>query len=475
MLKNDPGTARVRQVAARMDGAIIEMVPSETEAGWFELQKSDALNAIKAPPPATREDLCLVLHTSGTTNKPKIVPLSHANVSSGSLCIASTLQLVGSRSSAAAEGGDVAEDGERVPDVNLNVMPLFHIHGLSINVLATLFSGATVIASPGFDPDAFFTWAEQCGPTWYSAVPTMHLRVLQKAEERYASTGAPPPHTLTLMRNCSAALLPSVASRLQEVLALKVMPTYAMTESMPIASHPRYKACDLRSVGFASGPMVRVLDDNGAPCAIEQEGEVCVRGSCVTRGYEYREHMKADPNIAAFHTLKNVQGEEERWLRTGDKGYVSPTGSLTLVGRFKEIINRGGEKISPLEIEDVLRQHAAVRDLIVFAAKHQQLGEVPGAALVLRAGKTITLQELRAHGAETLPIKWLPETLVLLADIPKGPTGKPARIGLGERLGLPELSDEGSGGTASMWDASGTTPQATGPIVVSPCAAAAKR
>ena len=217
--------ARVRQVASRMGVAVVEMVPSATEAGWFELRKADALGAIEAPPPATREDLCLVLHTSGTTNKPKIVPLSHANVSSGSLCIASTLQLVSAgRSPPAGRSAAAGARKERAPDVNLNVMPLFHIHGLSINVLATLLSGASVVASPGFDPDAFFMGGA-VHAHWYSAVPTMHLRVLQVAEERYASTGAPPPHTLSLLRNCSAALLPSVASRLQEVLSLKVMPT----------------------------------------------------------------------------------------------------------------------------------------------------------------------------------------------------------------------------------------------------------
>ena len=174
VLRGDPNALRVRAVAERMHVAIIELLPSATEAGWFELAAVSVLGAVSAPS-ATRDDVCLVLHTSGTTNKPKLVPLTHANVATGALCIASTLQL------RAAPHGDIA----------LNVMPLFHIHGLSINVLASLLSGATVIASPGFDPDAFFTWAGTSiqPPTWYSAVPTMHLRVLQTAEERYASHG----------------------------------------------------------------------------------------------------------------------------------------------------------------------------------------------------------------------------------------------------------------------------------------------
>ena len=443
-MRGDPLAARAREQASKMKVAIIEMVRSETEAGWFDLIAAEGdlqpLKGVQDPP--KRDDLCLVLHTSGTTNKPKIVPLTHANIATGSLCIASTLQLKES------------DERNKPDDVNLNVMPLFHIHGISINVLASLLSGTSVVASPGFDPDTFFSWAYQCKASWYSAVPTMHLRVLQKAEEHYTNTNSYPQHELVLLRNCSAALLPSVGSRLQEALNLKVMPTYAMTESMPIASHPRYETCDLKSVGYAGGPNARVLLDDSTPCKPGEEGEVCVRGSCVTQGYEYRPHMKADPNIAAFHKLENG----EAWLRTGDKGYVSgDTGTLTLVGRFKEIINRGGEKISPLEIEDALRQHEAIRDLVVFAVKHSQLGEVPGAAVVLRAAKSITLKELRAFGSRKFGPKWLPEMLVLMPEIPKGPTGKPARIGLAERLDLPELSDDNNS-TNVMWEVVPDTP-----------------
>ena len=443
VMRGDPQAALARQVAEKMPNRvlIIEMVPSATEAGWFELEALTDAQELDAPPAPTRDDTCLVLHTSGTTNKPKIVPLTHANVAAGALCIASTLQL------------------QAGTDLSLNVMPLFHIHGLSINVLATLLSGACVLASPGFDPERFFEWAQLHAPTWYSAVPTMHLRVLQKAEEWYEASGKPVAHSLALLRNCSAALLPSVGSRLEKVLDLLVMPTYAMTESMPICSNPRSSARDLKTVGLAGGPAAQVLGDDGEACAIDEQGEVCVHGAPVTAGYEYRDHMPADPNEAAFHQIG-----EKRWLRTGDKGFVNHAGHLTLVGRFKEIINRGGEKISPLQIEDVLRQHPCVHDLVIFSVRHAQLQEVAGAALVLRAGKTITLTQLRGFGAEGgLPVKWLPETLVHMTEIPKGPTGKPARVGLEKRLGLPELSDAGSG-VANVWV--GDAPDTDGRIAV---------
>ena len=179
------------------------------------------------------------------------------------------------------------------------------------------------------------------------------------------------------------------------MLGVEVLTTYAMTESMPIASNPRRGERRLRSVGFAGGPEVMVLMDPPADCrpvAPGSEGHVCVRGACVTAGYEYRGHMGVgnNPNDEAFTA--------EGFLCTGDKGYIDSAGHLVLVGRFKEIINRGGEKISPFEVEDALLGHAAVRDMICFAMPHELYGEVVGAAVVLRAGVSLTLDELRGFG-----------------------------------------------------------------------------
>ena len=248
-----------------------------------------------------------MLHTSGTTKKPKIVPLTNGNISSGALCIASTLQL-------------------RAADICLNIMPLFHIHGLIVNILASAVSGASVVCTRGMlQGEQFLGWLQEGPeqPTWYSAVPTMHQIILGAAEAHCTAHGQAPPHSLVFIRNCSAALLPVVSQRIEQVLGVQVVPTYAMTESMPICSNPRVKGdvaerggCKLRSVGLSGGPEVVVLRDppeNVERCAVGEEGHVCVRGAMVTKGYEYRQHMGGvDPNIEGF--------TPDGFLCTGDKG-----------------------------------------------------------------------------------------------------------------------------------------------------------
>merc|ERR1711862_209906 len=158
-------------------------------------------------------------------------------------------------------------------------------------------------------------------------------------------------------------------------------------------------------------------------------GEVVVKEGPVTAGYEFRPHMDQDPNIEGFG---------DGWLRTGDKGWVDKDGYMYLSGRFKEIINRAGEKISPFEVEDAMRTHEAIKDLIAFAVPHVSLGEVVGIAAVLKPDKKTTIKELRAWAMKTerLQSKWIPECLVTMPSIPKGPTGKPARIGLAKKLNL---------------------------------------
>ncbi|CAJ1396026.1 unnamed protein product [Effrenium voratum] len=262
----------------------------------------------------------------------------------------------------------------------------------------------------------------------------MHLQILQFAEEVAKEKGKPPENKLELIRNCSAALLPTVACAMEEVLKVSVMPTYAMTESMPIASNPRYGKRKLRSVGMQAGPDMRIM--NGHPdCSflpVGEEGEVVVKKGPVTSGYEFREHMDANPNVEAFG---------DGWLRTGDKGWIDSDGFMYLCGRFKEIINRAGEKISPFEVEDAMRGNDALKDCIAFAVPHKSLGEVVGIAGVLKDGKSLTIKELRSwcNKCDKLQAKWIPEMLVTMPSIPKGPTGKPARINLAKKLDLEPL------------------------------------
>ena len=491
MRRRDPLAEGTVALAMEMGIAVIELVPSDAEAGWFTLKWPEGLAVPPTPLAAAmkggRGEVCLVLHTSGTTSKPKIVPLTHENLCVGALCIASTLRLAPS-------------------DICLNVMPLFHIHGLSINLLATLLSGAAVLASPGFDPASFLAWlgVEQSSPTWYSAVPTMHLKVLRAAQESQRSTGAPPSHTLQFIRNCSAALLPSTSVELESLFGLVVMPTYAMTESMPIASNPRGEGRKLRSVGYSGGPhaclYVPLLDTNGEeagfrPCVGEEEGEVCVRGKNVTAGYELRAHMCEDPNKAAFY-VRPESGD--RWLRTGDKGWVDSDGHLSLSGRFKEIISRGAEKISrDLALRD--RGHAAgpcgrARHCCLLRPTRRVGGggrgscgallpalpplESPGtsstsrsapwlaahacarhlkieasSAQVLHPGRVTSLVELQDYGRERgLNQKWLPELVAFMSQVPTGPTGKPMRIGLAKKLGLKPIAPSAADGYVATWD-----------------------
>jgi len=399
---------------------LLELVPSKDIAGLFSLKKHTAGRPIKGDPLGNpiasikRSDLALVLHTSGTTKKPKIVPLTHENIACGAQCIASTVMM-------------------KKEDVCNNTMPLFHIHGLIVNVLASAIAGAQIVCLPGvFRAERFFAALKaNPEPTWYSAVPTMHLQVLGFAQEVGPEEAK---NKLQLIRNCSAALVPSVAEEMEKVLGVSIMPTYAMTESMPIASNPRNGAIKLRSVGPKAGPNMGIMTGhpNCTFLPMGEEGEVVVKEGPVTAGYEFRDHMDGDPNIEAFG---------DNWLRTGDKGWLDADGYLYLSGRFKEIINRAGEKISPFEVENVMRMQPNLKDCIAFSVPHISLGEVVGIAGVLKDGMKLNIKELRSWCIENnkLQAKWVPEFLVTMPNIPKGPTGKPARINLAKKLGLQPL------------------------------------
>ena len=296
-------------------------------------------------------------------------------------------------------------------------MPLFHIHGLIVNVLASILAGSTVICTPGMAGGVTAqTFIERLArgplrPTWYSAVPTMHQLILLQGE-RLVKQGLTLDHTLHTVRNCSAALLPAVSERMEALFkGCAVLPTYAMTESMPICSNPRSGPRKLASVGPAAGPEIKVFRDpplDATECTPREEGHVCVRRACVTKGYEFKPaHMSQDPNIEAMTS--------DGWLCTGDKGWLDEDGYLHLSGRFKEIINHGGEKLSPFEVEDVLLRHPAVQDMIAFAMPHELLGEVVGVAVVLRPGHSASLMDLRSHALKSghLRTAHLPEVVPL--------------------------------------------------------------
>jgi acyl-CoA synthetase (AMP-forming)/AMP-acid ligase II len=310
------------------------------------------------------------------------------------------------------------EPGDRC----LNVMPLFHIHGLVAAVLASLAAGGSVFCTPGFHALRFFSWLEESGATWYTAVPTIHQAVLDRAPRN--SEILERVH-LRLVRSSSAALAPQVMARLEEAFRAPVIEAYGMTEAAhQMASNPLPpRVRKPGSVGVAAGPEVAIMDADGKLLETGETGEVVIRGTNVTAGY------LANPSA-------NAQAFTGGWLRTGDQGFLDEDGYLRLTGRLKELINRGGEKISPREVDEALLDHPAVAQAVTFALPDEKLGEEVAAAIVLREGAASTENELRDFARARLAPFKVPRRIVFVPEIPKGATGKLQRIGLAEKLGL---------------------------------------
>ena len=371
-------------------------------AGAFTLEGDTGLPA-KTDGAAAADDVALVLHTSGTTSRPKIVPLSQANV--------------------CASAGHIAESLALTPgDRCLNVMPLFHIHGLIAAVLSSLQAGASICCTPGFNALQFFAWMQEARPTWYTAVPTMHQAILSRAPRNQAVIADNP---LRLLRSSSASLPPQVMAELEETFSAPVIEAYGMTEAAhqmacnPLPPRERKPG----SVGVAAGPEVGVMNDAGELLATGKIGEVVIRGPNVTDGYR----NNPEANASSF---------TNGWFRTGDQGVIDDDGYLRLTGRLKEIINRGGEKISPREVDEVLMDHPAVSQVVTFAVPHAKLGEDVAAAVVLKEGEQTDERALRDFAGQRLADMKVPRKILFLDEIPKGATGKLQRIGLAEKLGL---------------------------------------
>jgi acyl-CoA synthetase (AMP-forming)/AMP-acid ligase II len=307
-------------------------------------------------------------------------------------------------------------------DVCLNIMPLFHIHGLIAATLSSIAAGASVVCTPGFNALKFFSWFDEVRPSWYTAVPTMHQAILSRAERNREIIQR---GRLRLIRSSSSSLPPQVMEALENTFHVPVIEAYGMTEashqmaSNPLPPHARFPG----SVGVAAGPDVATMDDKGNLLSAGELGEVVIRGRNVTQGYE----ANPDANAKAF---------TNGWFRTGDQGVIDKQGYLRLTGRLKELINRGGEKISPLEVDTVIMDHPAVAQVVTFAVPHDKLGEDIAAAVVLREGAACDERELRAFVGSRVADFKVPRKILFLTEIPKGATGKLQRIGLAEKLGL---------------------------------------
>lgn len=398
------GSGDESAAAAAASGLEIPILQLErmTASGGFRLPRGSGPKPVRTGP-ATSDDPGLLLHTSGTTARPKLVPLTHANLTASARNIAATLQLV---------PGDTC----------LNVMPLFHIHGLVGALLSSLCAGAEMVATPGFQALRFFHWLDSLRPTWYSAVPTMHQAIVQRAARNRARLARA---RLRLIRSSSAALAPTVLASLEDAFASPVIESYGMTEaahqmtSNPLPPGERKAG----TVGIAAGPEAAVMDVSGQILNSLEIGEIVVRGANIMDGYV----DNPEANTAAF---------SGGWFRTGDQGFRDADGFFTITGRLKELINRGGEKISPREIDEALLEHPSVAQAVAFAVPHAKLGEEIAAAVVLQDGASLTQRQLREFAAERLAGYKVPRQVLFLDGIPKGPSGKLKRVGLARELGL---------------------------------------
>ena len=398
------GTETPARAMAHMRGMqIIELSPVPgAEAGLFTLTGEQLPHA--GPHGFTQpNDVALVLPTSGTTSRPRRVPLTHTNICTAADNMRVTLALV-------------------ARDRCLNVLPFFHVHALLTALLTSLVAGASCVCNPGFSPAAFFAAMAEFRPTWYTAVPTLHRAILASVAQHCETIADYP---LRFIRSASAPLPQRVLAELERVFKAPVIETYGMTEtaaqitSNPLPPAPRRPG----SVGVAAGPEVAIMSPEGGLLPAEAIGEVVVRGPTVFQGYE----NNPTANRSAF---------TDGWFRTGDQGFLDAHGYLFITGRLREIINRGGEKIAPQEVDDVLLGHPAVAQAVTFAVPHARLGEDLAAAVVLHRHAGATEHDLRLFAAARLAAFKVPQRIYLVADLPKSPTGKLPRLGLAAKLGL---------------------------------------
>ena len=362
----------------------------DTDAtGKVTLQGATDRKIIPAPP---IDDVALILHTSGSTGRPKRVPLSHRNLTISARNVARSYALT-----------------DR--DVSLCVMPLFHVHGLVASTLATLSTGGTVVVPAKFNPMNFWQIAEAHGATWYSAVPTIHQLLLARVKK-----DAPKPAgagKLRFIRSCSASLPPQVLHDLEAAFGAPVLEAYGMSEAAhQMSSNPLpVNGPHLPgSVGRGTDVEIAIADDQGNFLKPGERGEVCIKGPNVITAYE----NNPEANATSFFN---------GWFRTGDQGFLDDNGYLTLVGRLKELINRGGEKISPREIDEVLLSHPAISEAVCFGVAHKMWGEEVEAAVTLKDTK-VSAADLVAYCKDKLSDFKRPKQIHITETIPRTATGK---------------------------------------------------
>ena len=396
----EPNSKSLAVIAAKnLNIPVFEMKISVNQPlGTFEL--FDKETNYKNP---NDYDEALVLHTSGTTSRPKIVPLSNLNIFTSAVNISKSLKLT-------------------ADDHCLNIMPLFHIHGLIAVLSASSKVGASVCATNGFNALKFLDLAETQNITWYSGVPTMHQAILLRAQK---NSDKAKKLNLRFIRSSSASLPPAIFEQLNDIFQTPVIEAYGMTEAThQMASNPLPPAIQKPGlVGMPAGPEICIMNDKNEKLSQGEIGEICIKGNNVTNGYENNPEA-------------NKQSFVNDWFRTGDEGFFDEDGYLKISGRLKEIINKGGEKISPLEVDNILMDFPPIDQALCFGYKDKMLGEDIAVAIKLKENKSSTEDDIKSYANEKLAKFKIPKKIFIVEDIPKGATGKLQRIGLAKKFGL---------------------------------------
>ncbi|MEY4299163.1 MAG: hypothetical protein RIR25_399, partial [Verrucomicrobiota bacterium] len=349
------------------------------------------------------QDIALILLTSGSTGRSKKVPLTHRN-----LCVSVR---------------DICRALALTPeDRCLCMWEQFHIGGLVDLLMVPLASGGTVICTGGFDAGHFFELLKSASPTWYQGVPATVHELMAYAGKHSIPSGR---SSLRFVRVTASALAPSLMSELEEFFGVPVITTFGMTEAAPLITTnllpPHVRKAG--STGPSCGPEVAVMDEDGRLLPIGEIGEVVVKGENIFSGYE----DAPEANARSFR---------DGWFRTGDTGYLDEDGYLFLKGRIKETINRGGEKITPQEIDDVLLTHPEIAEAVSFHIPHRVLGEDVAVAVVLRRPGSLSEDEVRKYVAARMVAFKVPRKVIFVDSFARNASGKVNRSTLAETFGL---------------------------------------
>ena len=395
----------IAAAATRLGIPILELAALDAApAGKFEL-RGESAGPCAEPGWAGPEDIALILLTSGTTARPKLVPMKHRHL----------------LAYARAAKSHFALDHR---DRNLHTVPMFHGHGLKSSLTAPIVAGSGVICPASFDVASFFAAVAELRPTWYSASYTMqqaildriqdHRRVARNAKLRFISSG-------------SGRIDARVVRGLEAAFDAPVIDRYSMSETGILACNPLPPAPRKPgSVGRAVHNELRIADERGGVMPLGREGEVLARGPSVFEGY------LDDPEL-------NAQAFVGGWFRTGDLGRLDEDGYLTLTGRIKDLINRGGEKIGTAEVERAIAEHPTVASVCVFGVPHPTLGEEVAAAVVPVAGALVDERSIIDFARIRLASFKVPRRIVFTTDLPPSTAGKIDRKALAQRYAASQL------------------------------------